>query len=70
MSRDSTGAPSIRQSKAKKTHQEVGDRLRSAECDHPSAGSNGGLCNPQLFFTEHHTKGHFPEQTENLLICN
>ena len=60
MSRDSTGAPSIRQSKAKKTHQEVGDRLRSAECDH---GSNGGLCNPQLFFTEHHTKGHFPEQT-------
>ena len=39
------------------------NRLRSAECDHPSAGSNGGLCNPQLFFTEHHTKGHFPEQT-------
>ena len=38
MSRDGTGAPSIRQSKAKKTRQKAGDRLRYAECDHPSAG--------------------------------
>jgi len=37
LSRDGTGAPSIRHSKAKKTHQEVGDRLRYAECNHPSA---------------------------------
>ena len=40
LSRDSTGAPSIRQSKAKKMQQEAGDRLRSAECDLPPAGSN------------------------------
>ena len=59
MSRDGTGAPSIRQSKAKKTHQEVGDRLRSAECDHPSAGSNEDCVIPNCFLQNTIQRGIF-----------
>ena len=38
MSRDGTGVPSIRQSKAKKARQKADDRLYFAGCDLPPAG--------------------------------
>ena len=60
MSRDGTGAPSIRQSKAKKARQKVDDRLCLARCDFLSAGSDDCPYGIRVLYIKEHL-AHTPD---------
>ena len=54
LSRDGTGAPSIRQSKAKKARQKFDDRLCFARYNLPSAGSDDCPYGMRVLYIKEH----------------